>query len=142
PAQRRAPGQSQHDSELAPGPEGIVRQPICAVSGMRATAACPTRINEWLPAADVGLPCSWHHDSDEGPLVVWPAVYRQWAQAHHLLADARKPGPGALFSQVASKKGLPDPFSDPLANRRRFAIANPPAGAVYLIDPTLRSEFQ
>ena len=141
-AQRRSVGRFHDGSELTQVPDGIVRQPICAISGMRATAACPMRINEWLPAVDAGLPCSWHHDSDEGPLVVWPAVYRQWAQAHHLLADARKPGPGALFSQVASKKGLPDPFSDPLANRRRFAIANPPAGAVYLIDPTLRSEFQ
>ena len=73
--------------------------------------------------------------------MVWPTVYRQWAQAHALLADAREAGP---------KKGLtkrsPAPFSDPvsdsLTDRRRFAIANPPAGAVYLIDPTLRSAFQ
>jgi membrane carboxypeptidase/penicillin-binding protein PbpC len=30
----------------------------------------------------------------------------------------------------------------PRHDQTRFSIANPPAGAIYLIDPTLRSQYQ
>jgi penicillin-binding protein 1C len=146
-AERRVTGQlRQADEPLAPVPGGVVRQPVCALSGMRATAACPTRVNEWLPAEDPGLPCSWHHESDEGLLVVWPPVYRQWAQARGLLADERAPrialvrddgsgGEAATQTGRAARQTAASPGP-------RFAIANPPPGAIYLIDPTLRPEFQ
>jgi penicillin-binding protein 1C len=129
-AQQRVAGHLQEpDEPLTAVPGDVIRGQICALSGMRATPACPARINEWLPAGYSGLPCSWHHDSDEGLLVIWPPVYRQWAQAHGLL-----PKEGNRMAVVRRKP------SAPLSPQ--FAIANPPAGAVYLIDPTLRPEFQ
>jgi penicillin-binding protein 1C len=126
------------EEALAAVPHNVVRHAICALSGMRATAACPTRVNEWLPAGEEGLPCSWHHESDEGLLVVWPAVYRQWAQQHGLLEDL---GPRRV--SLAGDDEIVDMSRRTVeSHAARFAIANPPLGAVYLIDPTLRREFQ
>ncbi|HEV3214942.1 MAG TPA: penicillin-binding protein 1C [Vicinamibacterales bacterium] len=139
-AERRVAGQlRQADDPLAPVPGGVVRQPICALSGMRATAACPTSVNEWLPAEDAGLPCSWHHASDQGLLVVWPPVYRQWAQGRGLLGDERAPRIALVRDDVAAGEAGPQ---TPALHGQRFGIANPPPGAIYLIDPTLRREFQ
>ena len=52
---------------------------ICALSGMRANAWCPTRANEWLPIDAEALPCAWHHQSDEGLLTIYPPEFRAWA---------------------------------------------------------------
>ena len=99
---------------------------------MMANDWCPSRQHEWVPSHE-SLPCSWHHQGDEGVLVVWPAEYRQWARQAGLLADQR------LATAV------PRPVETHKAVRTRsetLEIANPPAGSTYLIDPTLRPEFQ
>jgi penicillin-binding protein 1C len=140
-AQRRVAGHLREgDEPLAAVPEGVVRQPICALSGMRATARCPTRVNEWLPSEDAGLPCSWHHESDGSLLVVWPPVYRQWARARGLLADERAPRIALVRDDDVSTGAASRQLR--VGHSPRLAIANPPPGAIYLIDPTLRSEFQ
>jgi penicillin-binding protein 1C len=119
-------------------PEGIQAEEICALSGMAANAWCPSRQRERLPAAE-GLPCSWHHLSDGTLLVVWPPQYRQWARENSLLADAT----AARRSAFANPNSTLVKQHSPLATRQSpIEIANPPAGAVYFIDPTLRREFQ
>jgi membrane carboxypeptidase/penicillin-binding protein PbpC len=87
-------------------------------------------------------------------LTFWPAEYRQWARMQGLqdgfgTADDHRPG-----EQTAQRREGPDVEDPPHThqreddsgqNRRRattFAIVSPPSGATYLIDPTLRREFQ
>jgi penicillin-binding protein 1C len=123
---------------LAAPPANVVRRHVCALSGMLANAWCPSQTAEWLPSEDAQLPCSWHHQSDEGLVTVWPAVYRQWAAEHGLSARG---GHASARSEVpaAADRTVQVP---PRQDQPRFSIANPPAGAVYLIDPTLRSQYQ
>jgi len=99
--------------------DAVERRAICALSGMPAGPWCPAQVDEWMPGAADGAVCSWH----TGPGAVrWPPEYRHWAQSQRLLASD------------LPKKG-PYPFS-------ALAVINPPPGAVYLIDPTLRPAFQ
>ena len=86
-----------------------------------------------MPAGD-NPPCSWHHQGDDGLLVIWPAVYRQWARENGLLTEPR-PAAGA-------SRGLSSVAPAPTPARGPLEIVSPPSGATYLIDPTLRREFQ
>jgi penicillin-binding protein 1C len=142
-AERRVAG-SQHgpaDAPILAAPDGLVRRTICALSGMPANPACPVRSREWVPS-DAGSPaCSWHHQSDEGLLIVWPARYRTWASEHGLLMDLAR---GTLARSEADPDH-PATMETPARGAepaRPIAIVNPPPGAIYLIDPTLRAEFQ
>jgi penicillin-binding protein 1C len=103
---------------------------ICVLSGLAANAWCPARRHEWVSADAKPLPCSWHHLTDEGLLTVWPAQYRQWARDHGLERDAP---PVAKPREIIAATS---PASQVLR------IASPPDGATYLIDPTLRRDFQ
>ena len=112
---------------------------ICAVSGMAAGAACPVRATEWMPTDRPLAECTWHHASDEGVVTVWPEVYRDWARRAGLI-DAAMPAPvTALFARPSSTRAATAGASDAAAP---LAIVAPLAGAVYLLDPTLRREFQ
>ncbi len=124
------------DRALAAAPDGMERVEICALSGMRANPWCPARIHEWLPAGGEALPCSWHHASDEGLLTIWPPEYRQWATEHGLM---QVPGPRAIARAAAAGVGR---AAVPAPRNQRMEITNPPDGATYSIDPTLRREFQ
>jgi penicillin-binding protein 1C len=120
---------------------GLGKETICALSGMHANAWCPSRVSEWVAAESERLPCSWHHQTDEGPLVVWPAQYRAWAADRGLLSHA-----GPRSSDLVPRADLVSRTSEvPRAPEVRTAgleIISPPEGATYLIDPTLRREFQ
>jgi penicillin-binding protein 1C len=122
---------------MKPGEVTLESREICALSGMGPNAWCPSRRKEWLPREKERLyaarPCDWHHQTDEGLRVVWPAAFRQWAQKQGLADD----GPTVRASTptaraVAAERAAPVPFE----------IVSPPSGATYLIDPTLRREFQ
>jgi penicillin-binding protein 1C len=132
-AERRAgaAGADMEDTDLAPPPDGLVEREICVLSGMPANPWCPARRRERLPAGADAPPCSWHHQSDEGLLTIWPAEYQAWARKNGLLADRA----AAVSTVVAPADGASRP-------PRALAIANPPSGATYLIDPTLRRQFQ
>ena len=141
-ADRRAQGRVRDgedagfgNRDVVPRPEGMLDREICALSGMPANAWCPSRQREWVPSREE-LPCSWHHQSDDGLLVVWPAEYRQWARQNGLLVDrtASPAGPAPIqrTMSIALKASA----------AAALQIANPPTGATYLIDPTLRPEFQ
>ena len=158
-AERRVAGHINDEGSVVPAPSTVVRRDICALSGLAANPWCPTRTSEWLPREAAQLPCSWHHESEDGLLTVWPAVYRQWASEHgytvrsvQLSASAEGSGE-ARRSALPARSRQPDPSDRTEAGQprrtqtvrqveTRFSIANPPAGAVYLIDPTLRSEYQ
>jgi penicillin-binding protein 1C len=140
------------------GDAEVVAREICALSGMAANAWCPARQREWIAAGADALPCSWHHLADErlrpargeqvferrsasawgwGPtrteervLTVWPAEYRQWAQGVQGFQRVQ------TVQAVHGVQRVPRVRSEPLR------ISNPPDGATYLIDPTLRREFQ
>jgi penicillin-binding protein 1C len=147
-ATRRAAG-AEHlpgDRPIVARPDGLQQQGVCALSGMAANGWCPSRQFEWLEPAEQ-VPCSWHHMGDEGLLTVWPPAYRQWAAAQGLLAQ-RSPLRSDLV-QLADRTTPHERRGASVAPAHRSAkreggldIVNPPAGATYLIDPTLRREFQ
>jgi penicillin-binding protein 1C len=118
---------------IVAAPEALPEREICALSGMPANPWCPSRQRERLPTAD-DPPCSWHHQSDEGLVTIWPPKYREWARRSGLVAERS--------AAAAVRATTPRPATAVAAAREPLAIVNPPAGATYFIDPTLRREFQ
>jgi hypothetical protein len=144
-ATRRSAG-TEHlaaDRAIVPRPDGLEQRRVCALSGMAANAWCPSRQIEWLMPAEEA-PCSWHHISEAGLLTVWPPEYRQWAAGQGLLA--RGAGLGARDSawraQAGVRAGAAQRATPEARPNAEMEIVNPPTGATYLIDPTLRREFQ
>jgi penicillin-binding protein 1C len=130
-AERRASG-----GTIAHGGGAIVSRPgttemreICGLSGLAAHPWCPVRQREWVAREAAPLPCSWHHLGDEGLLTIYPAEYQGWARD-----TGRTPRPAQARRAGLVRASSPTPAV--------FGIANPPQGATYLIDPTLRREFQ
>jgi penicillin-binding protein 1C len=138
-AQRHVRGREEDAAAIVERPSDLTEHVMCELSGMRAGAACPRRVREWLPAAASPLPCSWHHQSEEGLLTLWPDEYRPWA-ASQGLSDGEEPHRAHVERVVATSDSLRG-ASRPAA-RATFEILSPPDGATYLIDPTLRREFQ
>jgi penicillin-binding protein 1C len=134
-AQRHVHGREERDADLVARPADLREHTICALSGMRAGEACPIRTREWLPQGFSSLPCSWHHASEDGLLTVWPDEYRSWAAGRGLLGRD-------YVVAVATRTAVPAVGRNDRAAARRFEITMPPDGATYLIDPTLRKEFQ
>jgi penicillin-binding protein 1C len=153
------------DGPLMTPADGVTRARICALSGLRANAWCPTQTTEWVDVDAPALPCSWHHRADEGLLTIWPDPYRQWAREQGLSIDGESPR--AMPRLARFDRGTSDtPASDTAvsgsresgsiasgsigkpAPRHRISaveplrIVNPPIDAIYLYDPTLRAEFQ
>jgi penicillin-binding protein 1C len=136
-AERRAvprPGDVGASDVVVPDADmGVRAGEICTMSGMAANPWCPTRRREWVAADTELLPCSWHHLTDEGLLTIWPIEYRQWAFDHGL----DRPTPHVRgFAGVRQVRDVRQVLGDSLR------ISNPPDGATYLIDPTMRKEFQ
>src|SRR5450759_3004061 len=125
-------GRDSTSRDIVAPPANTEEVTICALSGMRANPWCPSRAKEWVGVNDEDtLPCSWHHQSDEGLLTIYPQEYRAWA------------GNGEPSPRL--RQGEPSPAPRPGLDGKiaaSLAIANPPAGAIYSVDPTLRREFQ
>jgi penicillin-binding protein 1C len=126
------------DQPMMSAPSGVTHARICALSGMRANEWCPMQATEFVSAEAEALPCSWHHRADEGLLTIWPDRYRTWARAQGVLQDVRP----ALMQASASARPTPLRERSARGEVEPFEIANPAADATYLIDPTLRAEFQ
>jgi len=107
----------RESATVAPA-ERSVRRSVCALSGLAATRYCPTAIEEWSAAEAPVRPCSWHRPTSQGVVVDWPSEYHGWAADHH------------VRDRIAA------------SSARALRVVSPPDGAVYLIDPTLRREFQ
>ena len=122
--------------EILMPPAGVEEAAICALSGMRANAWCPSRTREWVGDGEEAVPCAWHHRSDEGLLTIYPPEFRAWAGERQGFSMPRpREMKAAGVRRVADSRA-----SD--GSRGDLAIANPPAGAIYSVDPTLRREFQ
>ena len=129
-AEQRAAGRGSQESAPVLEPTGDVEAAtICALSGERANPWCPSRVREWVPAGADPVPCSWHHQTENGLLTILPPEYRAWASA-------------PVSAPVASADQRPNPRSGAQSPGTPLAIANPPAGAIYSVDPTLRRDFQ
>ncbi|HEX3111148.1 MAG TPA: hypothetical protein VHU41_18745, partial [Thermoanaerobaculia bacterium] len=98
-------------------PANVERAPVCALSGMRPSTSCPNVEEEWVATEAPVKFCSWHHSDG----VAWPGEYRAWAKR----SDAPK------TSEVRGPR-----------TEDSLRVTNPPDGATYLIDPTLRKAFQ
>ena len=129
------------DKAVLPVPEGLHEVTICALSGERANPWCPSRTKEWLPDGEDAPPCSWHHESDGDVLTIYPPEYRVWASS--LSASA---SPSRLAPLTSAPRFPTSDSRRPTSHLRpatsALAIANPPDGAIYSVDPTLRREFQ
>jgi penicillin-binding protein 1C len=104
-------------------PDDVERREICLVSGMTAGASCLRRGLEWTPPGRRDT-CTWHVRRGGDVATDWPDEYRRWAAAEGLEA--------APILRTASRAASP----------AGFRIVAPQSDAVYLIDPTLRAEFQ
>jgi penicillin-binding protein 1C len=114
---------------IAEPPHTVQSTKICALSGMAANAWCPTKQHEWVAAESQPLPCSWHHLSEDGLLTYVPPQYRIATDTQD-----RLPLPALRVTRAVVSGRAP--------TQPPFRIANPPEGATYLIDPTLRRDFQ
>jgi penicillin-binding protein 1C len=136
-----------NDTPIVDPPAQLVEATVCALSGMRAGDACPIRRRERLAADAPQLAagtraCTWHRAIDGQVATLWPDRYRSWAQANGLatpaerrvemrlarLDDARPVRAGAAGLRASAPTSL--------------HVAHPAEGTVFLIDPTLRAEFQ
>lgn len=124
----RLPGD---DAGLVPRPASLVPRSICALSGMAAGEFCPAVETEYLPPDRKLRTCSWHRQQGGSAAVAWPGLYRAWAAEQGLLTPA-----AGLASAPAPLRG-----TEP-SESRGPRIVNPPEGARYLRDPTLRPAFQ
>jgi penicillin-binding protein 1C len=163
--------QPSPDRILPPGPDAAERE-ICALSGLAANSWCPNRRREWVAAESTPSSCSWHHLGDEGLLTYLPPIYAAWQDGTYaesagaslrvreltqrvhgthaeglpagLSAEALAKAEALAEAEASAKAG-----TGPSRRMRRadtpradFAIVSPADGATYLIDPTLRREFQ
>jgi penicillin-binding protein 1C len=119
-------------------PPDLARVEVCALSGKRATSACPTRTAEWLPVSSPLPSCDWHHATDRGLVTVWPEVFRNWARDNGRL-DARAEAAAAAVQAEAVRAGG---GARSAGASSILSIVQPLAGAVFLYDPTLRPEYQ
>ena len=137
-AERRYPSVAGEDVVAAPpvyGRDAVRERDICVLSGLAANDWCPVRRREWLPVDSVLLPCSWHHLSDGELVTVWPVEYHEWARKQGLLER-----PPVLNAETVAPPATT--AGNPRRNPDEFRIASPPDGSTYLMDPTLRREFQ
>ena len=133
-AEHRATGTHSFSSAgIAGAGADSTRREICALSGLAANSWCPTRRYEWTAAEREPMPCSWHHLLDEGPVTIWPPEYRAWAKSVARSNEA----PAHRVASHAAAPSHPRTLAPP-----HLEIVSPADGSTYLIDPTLRREFQ
>ena len=145
-AERRAHGTTTaaRSAIIAPGADTMQRE-ICALSGMAASDWCPNRKREWVAAESIPMPCSWHHLADEGIVTYLPSEYGAWGGAAREVRGANAGSAGASLQvrrAIAGSAGASREVRGASRVAPGFAIVSPADGSTYLIDPTLRREFQ
>lgn len=120
---------SDGEAPVAVPAASLAARTICALSGEAPRAWCPTTRREWLPDHERETPCSWHQEAHGA--VAWPAAYREWARRQGLVQTPTASAIRAASDGSATSRTTPV-----------LEIVSPAPGATYLIDPTLRREFQ
>ena len=137
-------------------PADTAQREICALSGAAANAWCPARRREWTPADKPLLPCSWHHLSDDGLMTILPAEYEAWTSTHRSSANRTSTASNNGPSRIGASRIAESPIGGSGIGESRIGerkptvglstsdvlILSPADGSTYLIDPTLRREFQ
>ena len=142
-AVQRTGGDAREGEPIVPIPEGVQRASICALSGMRATDACPNQRQEWVRTSDAALPCSWHHRSDEGLLTIYPPEFRAWQAGAAGDHDAHLQLRGPTESSAPLQSGRrAERAAQVQSHGPMLKVVNPASGATYSVDPTLRRDFQ
>ncbi|WP_438037170.1 penicillin-binding protein 1C [Sorangium sp. So ce204] len=140
-----------------PDPEQLAEVEVCALSGMRPTAACSHRRRELLPRGDAAAlsPCDMHEavridrrnglragacpDAavEERVFERYDAELTAWARAagRPLAPDAASPLCGAL----AGLDGAPGAPPAGAGAGARVRVAYPPDGARFVLDPSINS---
>jgi len=133
-AERRATGSGEFDalSTILRPPPDTLRREICALSGADANAWCPNRRSEWVAAEQREAPCTWHHLAPDTVLTILPPQYDAWRAPRGEAYPV--PAPRAVLRASSGRAAMPP--------RAAFSIASPADGSTFLIDPTLRREFQ
>lgn len=124
------PGEDLSGAEtLPPPPPTLVRSRVCAISGLRPTAACPATVDELLHRDAPPRPaCDWHQrTADGGAVVRWPAPFFGWAVEAGLV-DERRP---AGEAHLATWSGDPRP-----------RILSPAHGDAFVLSPELPRAYQ
>ncbi len=124
-------------------PDGLAERDICALSGEAASSACPARRREWLVRTRDLPSCGWHHLGPAGVIVAWPPEFRDWAQRNGQTTAGLEPLAGRVATTgVASRRRSALPVAGRTLATAPLQLVNPPPGATYLLDPTLRRDFQ
>ncbi len=130
-ARRYAPGE-------LPSPERVDAVPveICRLSGLRATAECPHRIEWFAPGTEPGAACDWHRDGR----VVLPREYAEWVEQR-----AREEG-GSTAMRLASGDGASggletSTHGGAAAAVPRFRITSPVDGDRYQVPPGVEARY-
>jgi len=111
------------DAPIVSPPSSVERVQICPLSGLLPSLSCPSRQSEWLPTERAAEFCSWHHNG----WTDWPPEYRAWARS----AGRLHAPPEKQSLVMAAGRG-----TEPVR------VTNPPDGATFMMDPTLRGDFQ
>lgn len=132
-AEKRIGGDLERAQDILTPPAGTARLEICALSGGTAHAWCPTRRQEWTASESPVAPCSWHHLAGDGLHTYLPPEYSAWQGAQQVSEGSSR------FQEGLGSSGS----ADSSATRPTvLTIVSPADGSTYLIDPTLRREFQ
>jgi penicillin-binding protein 1C len=135
-AARHVPG-----SLPAPGAGGAVPLSICRLSGLRATARCPSAVEWFSPGTAPTAMCDWHGAHE----VRLPAEFAEWAQGEGVMAaptlgDSLASGTTSLASAFgpasagASGTGsVSSPAAAPRPEAGAFRILSPQDGDVYRV---------
>ncbi|MDR2803915.1 MAG: transglycosylase domain-containing protein [Treponema sp.] len=62
-------------------PEGFVKRPVCAVSGLSPTEACTAVLYEYTTPLSPPPPCGWHRIENGRVTTKYPAEYQGWLLA-------------------------------------------------------------
>ncbi len=112
-ARRHSPG-----ALPTPGAAGAVPVRICRLSGLRATARCPSAVEWFAPGVVPGRDCDWHQPGG----VALPAEYAEWAEQEATAGVvAPDPDPRAIATAATT------------ATDARFRILSPLDGDVYRV---------
>ena len=106
--------------EPFPPPPNSKRARVCSLSGMAATAICPSTRTEYLRTGVEIAPCSFHRRTAAGISLTYPAKYGAWVHAFGL-------------------GGNVEAGTDDAASVR---IAAPLDGSVYYLDPSAATDAQ